>query len=236
MWKLLIADSSKSVHNALIPYLSESFCIDYCGSGDLVLSKLIEFQPDILVLELSLPYCDGISILRAAHLSGLHPKVLALTCFTSDYVQKTLQDLHVSYMMMKPCDIRTLSARIYDLARTREASTSQTRRDVLNTLMLSLGLRQNLSGFLYLQEAVLLYFNDPHQSITGELYPAVGQRFSCSRCQAEQAIRSCIHDAWSKRNDSLWHLYFPAGRDGRVRSVTNSQFIAKMAECLHRCP
>ena len=118
------------------------------------------------------------------------------------------------------------------MAQDKEEGEDLSRK--IHEILLTLGLRSNLSGYRYLVEAVELFFKDPEQSMTKELYPAVAARFGATGQQVERAIRGCIQDAYTKRRDELWRLYFPAGRDGRVRSVTNSHFISRIADMLRR--
>lgn len=233
MKRLLIADGTPGLSETLIRVLSQDFEIGTCNQGHKVVQELLAFQPDVLVLDLMLPGADGISVLHTLKGAGIHPKVVATTCYISDFILAALERLGVSCVMLKPCDTGILAARILEVAEGEplQDRQAQVRREA-NLLMLRLGLRRNLAGYRYLVEAIVLYDRDSSQSITKELYPAVGAMCGGNGPQAERAIRTCIQDAYSKRQDYLWRLYFPAGYDGRVRKVTNVHFIAKMTECI----
>lgn len=236
MKRLLIADGTQNLSDAIAEMLSGDFDISCCNQGEVVLQQLIEFRPDILLLDLMLPGEDGISILKTARSAGLNPAVVATTYYVSDYVLQAMEELQVNYLMMKPCDVQALAKRILDVAYSSAGKEEETEKIyvAINLLFLTLGLRRSLSGYKYLREAVARFYRNSAQSVTKTLYPAVADAFDGTWQQIERAIRICIQDAFEKRNDALWRMYFPAGRDGRARRVTNAHFIAKMADCLHQ--
>lgn len=232
MRKLLIAD--RSLADALGRLLSEQFEIRYCTRDDQVLQQITRYQPDVLVLDLMLTDTDGLSVLHAAHSIGIRPVTIVTTCYVSDYVLQALEKLQVSYLMMKPCNVQALASRILDAAGPDTSCNGEALRTELELLFLALGLRRKLAGYKYLVEAVLLYYNNPEQSLTKELYPEAARILGGTAQQAERAIRTCIQDAYMKRSERIWHIYFPAGKDGRVRRITNANFIATVANCLHK--
>lgn len=233
MKKLLIADSTPGLSEALAQMLSRDFEIYVCNRGDEMMQELLSVRPDVAVLDLMFPGVDSISVLHTLQGLGIRPGIVATTCYVSDYVLAALERLGVKYVMLKPCDTGVLAARILEIAQGAPPQNrqEQVRREA-NILMLRLGLRRNLAGYQYLMEAIVLYDRNPNQSITKELYPAVGALCGGSGSQAERSIRTCIQDAYNKRQDYLWRLYFPTGYDGRVRKITNVHFIAKITECI----
>lgn len=233
MKRLLIADGTPGLSEALTQALSQDFEICTCNRGEKMMEALLTARPDVLVLDLMLPGTDGLSVLHTMQGAGFHPGIVATTCYVSDYVLAALERLGVSCVMLKPCETGILAARILEVGegiqpRDRQ---EQVRREA-NTLLLRLGLRRNLAGYRYLLEAIVLYDQNREQSITKELYPAVGTMCGGNGPQVERAIRTCIQDAYGKRQDYLWRLYFPAGYDGRVRKITTAHFIAKITECI----
>ena len=64
--KLLVADASPSFCAALSEALGNIYDLRVCGDGIQALVQLQEFQPDILVTDLTLPGLDGVSLLRSA--------------------------------------------------------------------------------------------------------------------------------------------------------------------------
>ena len=232
MKRLLIADSSPDLCLELTRRLQGQLTICSCHQGEQVLELAESFQPNILLLDLMMPGGDGIGILQQLRLAGQMPKVLAVSRYVSDYMLQGLEEYKVSYVMRKPVNLQHLAARLLHMAGDSGEEETLTAR--IHEVLLTLGFRSNLTGYRYLAEAVALFYKDPEQSMTKELYPAVAGKFGANGQQVERAIRGCIQDAYTKRRDELWRRYFPAGRDGRVRSVTNSHFISQVADLLRR--
>ena len=45
------------------------------------------------------------------------------------------------------------------------------------------------------------------------------------------SIRCAIEDAWEKRNETVWQLYFPVQTGSTMRRPTNAAFISRLADC-----
>ena len=230
--KLLIAESSEDFRIALAESLRGAYCVRECADGVEALHILKSFSPDILVLDLMLPGKDGISLLQEVAASGLQPMVLATTRFTSDYVLDTAGQLGVGYIMVKPCDVRATVARIGDLSRRLNppAVTRPNLQTAVSTVLLLLGIPTKLNGYGYLREAIPLMAQDPEQSVTKELYPAVAKLFHCESKNVERSIRSAISAAWSRRDERIWRQFFSPDASGEVPRPTNAEFISRLAK------
>ena len=73
---------------------------------------------------------------------------------------------------------------------------------------------------------------DPAQSVTKELYPAVGALCNADADNVERSCRSAIVSAWNNRDDQLWQLYFAADGSGMLKRPTNATFISRLADTL----
>lgn len=229
--RLLIADSSEEFCTRLTDILQDRYEINVCPSGELVVDYMRLFQPDVVVLDLMMPGMDGISILEKAAAAGLKPNVLATTRLISDYITTSAERLHIGYIMIKPCNMRSLAARLTDM----DLMTMQTDNPIrdpsisIDSVYLNLGLRPNLCGYRSAVEALLLLKGDPSLQLTKEIYPRVAEICGTTQEQVEHAIRSVITDAWKHRDEQVWATYFPVDRDGCVRRPTNSVFLARIA-------
>ena len=233
--RLLIADASESFRQALQELLGVTYNVRICRDGKTALELMNSFRPDILVLDLMLPELDGISLLSSAAASGMTPMVLATTRFVNDYILDCLSDLGVGYLMLKPCDLRATAARVRDLhERLRPAAVPHSDPRVqISNFLLTLGIPTKLRGYAYLREAVLLMARDREQSVTKELYPAIGAACGSTAVHVERSIRSAINAAWVRRDDRVWQLYFQPGPDGALPRPTNTEFISRLADSLN---
>ena len=231
MQKLLIADGTDGFAAALAEHLQGSFVIRLCREGHDALEQLCAWEPDVMILDLMLPGLDGLTLLQMAQDAGVHPIVLATTRYLSDYVLEAAEQLQISYIMMKPCDIHAVISRIVNLTQSRHSFCPDLSADI-SKLLMTLGIPTKLRGYLYLQKAILESIRHPHQQVTKTLYPTVAQLTDSSPTQVERSIRSAISAAWSRRDEQLWQLYFQCDGCGRVPRPTNAAFITRLADRL----
>jgi len=232
--KILIADASESFCLSLTDMLRSSYRIRACRDGNEALQLLRSFRPDVLILDLMLSGMDGLTLLQKLSQTELRPMVLATSRYVSEYIVDTAQRLGVGYLMVKPCDTDAVAARVADMTQRMKAPIffSPDPRTLVSNMLINLRFSTKLRGYGYLREAVLLMAEDPGQSITKELYPAVACRSGATPVQVERAIRHAGQQAWHHREGTAWQLYFPAGKDGYYRRPSNGELIACLADRL----
>ena len=74
------------------------------NTGTDALAMLETLLPDILILDLSLPVIDGLTLLRRSHYKPKY--ILALTNFVNAAVLQTAVDAGVQALILIPCTIR----------------------------------------------------------------------------------------------------------------------------------
>lgn len=230
--RLLIVDSSEEFPMALSELLQTKYDVQYCLDGKEALDLLLRFQPDMLMLELAIPSLDGISLLHEAASHGLHPIVITLSRSYNDFLIDTLTNLHVSYWIVKPCNLHHIACRIDDLFthRTHQLLDAQKRSEQVSELLQTLGFLAKYHGFAYLHEAIVIEAQTPEQSITKLIYPAIAHKFNCSKEIVERSIRTVIYRTWENRQNSVWLQYFPPGEDGTIPRPTNGAVISRLAQ------
>lgn len=226
---ILIADSSEDFPAALGEILGPRYTLHICSEGNAALALLHALRPDFLILDLSLPGMDGISLLHNAAAAGIFPMVLATTTYRSAYVEASLQELGVQYLMVKPCCMKSIVARVMDLTQRihlpRDTPTAP--QLAVGKTLRELGFEPGVQGWEQLQYAIPLFALDRGQSITKELYPKVGRLCNCDGSCVEHSVRTAIRRAWDTREESAWSKYFPTGT-----RPSNKKFIARLAEAL----
>ncbi len=232
--KLLIADGTEEFRTDLIQASQESYLVQVAKEGHEALAMMQRFMPNVLVLDMMLPGLDGISLLQKAADMGIRPAVLATTRLLSDYMSQALERMGVGYVMVKPCDAGAVVERIGDLSQNRKVAlfAHPDSRVLISNLLRELGIPTKLKGYGYLREAIEIYAKDPSQSITKELYSAVGERYNATITQVERAIRTAIEYAWEHRDSRVWQRYFTAGESATRGRPTNGAFVSCLAEYL----
>ena len=234
MLKLLIADSGEGFRQALSEQLRGVYRIRVCREGNETLETMLDFKPDLVVLDMMLPGIDGITILQEAQSRGLKPTVLATTKYANDFLVAAATRLDVAYMMVKPCDIRVTVRRLQELAEyaERPAAVRPDLRTAVSNVLLDLGISTKLRGYAYLREAILEFIAAPGQSVTKELYPTVGKLCDANKNQVERSIRSAIAKAWENRAEAVWRLYFQSAGGEKPERPSNAVFISAIADRL----
>ena len=231
--KLLLADNSVVFCEALAQLLQSEYEMRVCRDGMEALSVLEEFRPDVLVADLMLPGMDGISLLKAAASRPCRPALLATSCYESPFIRQMIKQIGVDYMMLKPCDIRSLAERIRELSQGEDDRSSlSVHRDPVAMLLMALSVPSGRRGYRCLETVISLYRADSGRSLTKDLYPTAGRLHGSNGAAVERAIRSVIETAWENRDESVWRLYFSATRGGVIPKPTNRGFIAAVATAL----
>ena len=227
--KLLIGDSSETLHSALAAKLGDRFIILSCADGMQTLQTACSFRPDVLVLDLMMPKLDGLTVLQTMHQQGLCPRVLALTPFVSDYVLSSVERLQVSYLMSSPCNAAAIAMRVEDLAGQGGFSANVREEGVAAADALRhLGIPAKLHGYEYLRVGIELMQQNMTQSITKELYPAIAARCAATASQVERSVRNAIDAGWKNRDAAVWQKYSFV----MTRRPSNGEFIRTLAEAL----
>ena len=230
--KILIADPSAGFGQTVCQMLGDVFHMMCCQDGGKALELLDQERPHLLVVDLTLPGVDGLTLLRYATSMSPRPICLVITRFLSPYIEDTLSDLAVDYVMRKPCDLQALMDRITDLVGLEPARP--TCDPSITNALINLNVSDRRQGFPCLEQAVYLYIQKPGISMTKELYPTVAEQTGRSPSGVERLIRGCIQGAWDRRNEKIWRLYFNTDRHGHVLRPTNSAFIAAVADHLRK--
>lgn len=235
---LLIADADEAFRTALSKALSDSYCVHYCQNGKDALAYIFQQRPDIIVLDLMISELDGISLLYHLSKDDYQPIVLATTRLLNDYIIETAAALNVGYLMVKPCDAEAAADRVRDLSKRLSQKHTETLSpsDLVNSMLISLGIPSRLRGYVFLKDAILLMIQSPGQSITKELYPSVGDAHNSTVFQVERSIRSAIAAAWEQKNEEIWRKHFSVGPDGHVPRQSNGAFIARLADEIRMHP
>ena len=226
---LLIAESSKYFRSALADAFSADFQVHTCADGYDALELLQSLQPDGLIINLSLSFLDGLSVLQQA--PCLPPAVMVLSATRSAYILRALENVGVGFLMTIPCTIQAVRSHFLELINQdpREAAIRKWQRQVADQLDL-LGIPSHVIGYRMLCIAIALYHYDPLQTLSKEIYPTVAQLLGNTHeiATIEHNIRHAIEIAWRHRDSALWKDYF-----SKSKQPSNKQLISTIADKLH---
>lgn len=229
MQRVLIADSSKMFGQGILKHLDKDFLVSICCDGRRVLRKIIDVDPDIIVLDMALPGCDGISLLQNLRAAGRTDKVVVISAALTIPVQQILSQLGVTYVFSKPCNIQNVVSFIRQLALGESGLSSWSMETELDNILLHLGFRCGLGGYECTYEAIRLRYVGQGGFITKCLYSDVRKICGKKSVEAvEKAIRYAIGGAWENGDRDIWELYFP----GIKECPSNDVFVGRIFKAL----
>ena len=115
---LLLIEDDPALHTTLQRSLVRAqMRVDVCSDGALALQHWTDLQPDVVVLDLSLPGVDGLDVLKQARRSGLRTPVLILTARGTVGDKVLGLNAGADDYLPKPFDLDELEARVRALHR-----------------------------------------------------------------------------------------------------------------------
>lgn len=118
--QLLLIEDDASMQTALQRALGRrGIDVQGCSDGALALQQWRSAQPDVVVLDLSLPGLDGLQVLEQARRGGLTTPVLILTARGTVGDRIMGLNLGADDYLPKPFDLDELEARVRALGRRR---------------------------------------------------------------------------------------------------------------------
>jgi two-component system, OmpR family, response regulator TctD len=121
--KLLLVEDDVSMRTTLERSLGRrGMQVQACADGGLALAAWTAFQPDVVVLDLSLPGLDGLQVLERARRDGLATPVLLLTARGTVGDRVLGLNAGADDYLPKPFDLDELEARLRALARRRSSA------------------------------------------------------------------------------------------------------------------
>jgi two-component system, OmpR family, response regulator TctD len=123
--KLLLVEDNQAMQATLQRTLErQGFHVSTCGDGAKALNRWQATQPDVVLLDLSLPGMDGLQVLAAARAAGLTTPVLILTARSTVGDRILGLNTGADDYLAKPFDLDELEARVRALHRRGATSTS----------------------------------------------------------------------------------------------------------------
>ena len=242
--RLMVAEEAQEHLETIKNYFINFDEISIIGThtdGNSLLNALRVTQVDVLLLDLVMPYCDGMKVLeelKTRKEKYCQPqKIIVMTQFMSNYISGKLNQYNVDYIIMKPLELKNFHQLLIglneDLKFTNDNGTIDLDTEI-TTLLHEVGVPAHIKGYLYLRESItMVYHNlDLLGSITKILYPEVAIKYSTTASRVERAIRHAIEVAWIRGNVDAISDIFSYTISYNKSKPTNSEFIAMIADKL----
>ncbi len=198
-------------------------------------------MPDLIVLDLVMPYADGFVLLE--HLKenayAKTPEVIVLSSLNHEAIIKRACDYGAIYYMAKPFSMEDLHDRILNILNRRMISANQqepTRQTVpqqmenqeMESFFMDIGISPHTKGFLFLCKAIELTLQNPNLifNLTKELYPSIGALCQTTAANVEHSIRHSIEVAWNSKKIFNANQFFKADVFSHQYKPSNGEFIS----------
>jgi two-component system response regulator (stage 0 sporulation protein A) len=248
--KIGISDDNKEFCNILVDYLSSKGNIEILGTandGNQTLELIKNSEPDLLILDIIMPYLDGIGVLEKLNeLNVKRPRIIILSAVGQEKITQKAINLGADYYILKPFDLEILSKRIVEIMDIETDVVSKavmpvrsSKKDpdietLITKVIHDVGIPAHIKGYSYLRDAITLVMDDIEylNSVTKLLYPKIAEKYDTTPSRVERAIRHAIEVAWSRGKVDVLNELFAYTIDEKRGKPTNSEFIALIADKL----
>ncbi len=243
MVRVLQADSDRHFLDEVESYFNRLPDFRYSGGFDNsynLLKKIEDTCPDVLLIGLDLSPLGGVDVLRDIRykLEINKPIVIMIsTELQSDAIIQEMPNLGADYYVLRPVDLVVLENRIRQILKINlpESARKVCRNQVHETCeryFYKMGIPPHYKGYRYLMEGIWLAIKHPFllNSVTKDLYPAIGEKYNTSSAQVERTMRYALDKTWEEGNVKSLYEFFPYEISKNKGKPTNSAFIAKMVE------
>ena len=259
---VLIADDNPDFAMTLVSYLEKEEDMEVIGiakDGKEACDMIINTEPDVVLLDVIMPYLDGLGVLERISVANMNKKPICIMLSAVGQAKITQQaiNLGAEYYVVKPFDIELLIKRIRDIRYFRPQPvqgtianreikapyieiSEQNKKDednleaLVTNVIHELGVPAHIKGYQYLREAIMMVINDIDiiNQITKQLYPEIAKKFKTTPSRVERAIRHAIEVAWSRGEQAAVERIFGYTISAAKGKPTNSEFIAMIADKL----
>ena len=191
--KILIADDNKDFSDILMEFINrqeDMEVVKVAGNGEEACGMIQEVEPDIVILDVIMPYLDGIGVLERVTTMNLEkrPLFVMLSAVGQDKITERALSLGAEYYIVKPFDMETLVNRIRQLknmalvgnnniivsssmtssansskqllAKPRSAPSPHNLETQVTQVIHEIGVPAHIKGYQYLRDAIIMVIND----------------------------------------------------------------------------
>lgn len=190
--KILIADDNKDFSDILMEFIDrqeDMQVVEVAGNGEEACVLIKQSEPDIVILDVIMPYLDGIGVLERVGSMELakRPLFVMLSAVGQDKITERALALGAEYYIVKPFDMDTLVNRIRQLKSMSVSSkissmsmsnnsnltssrpflpkakgmpTQHTLETEVTNVIHEIGVPAHIKGYQYLRDAIIMVIND----------------------------------------------------------------------------
>jgi len=252
--KLGIADDNKDFCEILLDYFSQKDSIEVVfvtHDGLKTVEAVKEHKPEILILDMIMPYLDGLGVLEQLQSSEIDeiPQIIILSAVGQESITQKAINLGAEYYVVKPFNLDILLKRINQMTGIEQKFCRTNGRQInsqneltkqgdleveITNIIHEVGVPAHIKGYQYLRDAIMMAVEnmDILNAVTKELYPAIAKQNDTTPSRVERAIRHAIEVAWNRGKIETIDALFGYTIQNDKGKPTNSEFIAIISDKL----
>lgn len=137
MNNILLVEDDITLADWVVEYLTgQGFIVKHVDRGDLVLAKLTQFSPDLILLDVMLPGLNGVEVCRLIRQEKTTP-IIMLTARADEYDEVIGLEAGANDYVIKPVRPRALLARINQLLKQNHAISTNANELIFGELIIN---------------------------------------------------------------------------------------------------
>lgn len=246
--QVLVVDDSRFTMKKIVdmlehvPYFK---VVAKAKDGYEALAILKHIHVDVILLDLFMPKCDGLSFLKHSQMDDVLPsktKVIVLSEIQDDNVIEQALQWGAHYVLFKPFTAQVLIERLRILSEPPKTEILDKQRYEAHIIkyLLESGLPSHTFGYQYFRIAISYVLQESKEvlSITKTIYPYVAELCKTSSGNVDKAMRHSVMLAYEQNSERFQRFLIAMNYKDPTRKPSNSQFIGmileKIKQELHR--
>ena len=187
--------------------------------GHLILEMIRDYQPDVVLMDIFMPYQDAIGVIsQVRERGGNLPVFMVISTYSNPVLEKQLFSSGVSYCFLKPIDPQLVAQRIFQLTGRSDdnkdeaavqAGSQPNLEMMVTNIIHQIGVPAHIKGYHYLRDGILLAVRD-HNMINSVTQPGRARhpprhrgRLGPRRCRCAQLLLRLHHPQHPRQTDQL---------------------------------
>ncbi len=209
--------------------------------GKLLLQKIREAKPHLVLMELFMPNLDAIGVIQSVSNDSdiKKPVCIVTSSYTTPMLEREIINAGASLFLLSPIDKLEIADKMISIYNSKgkhfenEPVAPELRVHVTEILH-QIGVPAHIKGYHYLRDSIIMAVENPEiiNAVTKQLYPSVAKQYSTTSSRVERAIRHAIEVAWDRGDVDVLNSYFGYTIHNTRGKPTNSEFIAMISDKL----
>ncbi|WAM30627.1 sporulation transcription factor Spo0A [Caldicellulosiruptor naganoensis] len=252
--KVVIADDNRQFNMLLTEVFNSQPDFIVVGNsydGVETLKVVEELKPDLLMLDIIMPYLDGIGVIESLSTKETRPNIIVISAVGQENISQKAVNMGALYYFVKPFDLNVMIERVRQLVSNLpskkelqdgmaiQTSTKKNTNEVdleteVSEILKEVGIPAHVRGYQFLRDAIIAATLDADliNAITKALYPLIAEKYNTTPTRVERAIRHAIEISSTRGKVDTLYKYFGYSTSQDKGKPTNAEFIAMISDRL----